>query len=115
MVDDNESVCIATRRMLEYDGRKVEVAANARDALALCEKQHFDVILVDYFMPGINGDQLAAAIKERLPNQRIILITADEETMEETENKPTGVDLVVGKPCGLKDLRGAIEKVLMRV
>src|SRR5262245_34566971 len=112
LVDDNVQVCIATRRLLEYDGRKVEVATNAQEALALCEKHHFDVILIDYFMPGINGDKLAATIKERLPNQPIILITADEDTIEETENKPAGVDLIMGKPCGLKDLRGAIEKVL---
>ena len=115
LVDDDLLVCDSIKRMLEFDGRKVEVATNAQEALALCEDRTFDVILLDYLMPVTKGDKLALAIKERLPHQPIIMITADAEKVEAMEKPPPGVDLVMAKPFRLDNLREAIEKVLMRV
>jgi CheY-like chemotaxis protein len=98
--------------MLEFDRREVEVATSAKEALAFCEKQTFDLIMLDYIMPLMKGDALALAIKERFPKQPIIMITADAEKLESTEDKPPGVDLLMGKPFRLDDLRQAVIKVL---
>ena len=114
VVDDDPLVCDSMRRMLEVDGRKVATATNAKEALSLCEKQSFDLIIVDYLMPEMKGDKLALTIKERLPDQPIIMITADAEKVESPQEKPPGVDLIVGKPFRLDDLREAVSSVLLR-
>ncbi len=114
LVDDDPLVCDSVRRMLEFDRRNVQVATSGKEALALCEKETFDLVIVDYLMPGMKGDVLAAAIKERLPHQPIIMITADAEKLSELNEKPAGVDLLVGKPFRLEDLREAVSKVLLK-
>jgi CheY-like chemotaxis protein len=98
--------------MLEFDQRKVEVVTNANDALAICEKEKFDLIILDYLMPAMKGDKLAVLLKERFPQLPIIMITADAGKVESPEEKPHGVDLVVGKPFRLDELRDAVSKVL---
>ena len=48
LVDDDPLVCGSLRRILEVDGLTVEVAASAPEALAICEKENFDLIILDY-------------------------------------------------------------------
>ena len=98
--------------MLEFDQRKVEVATNANEALAICEKEKFDLVILDYIMPVMKGDKLAALLKERFPRLPIIMITADAGKMESPEQKPEAVDMLVGKPFRLDELRDALSKVL---
>lgn len=112
LVDDDPLVCGSLRRILEVDGMKVQVAANAQEALAVCEKEKFDLIILDYLMPAMRGDQLAVAIKERFPNRPIIMITADAEKVNSLKKTPDGVDLIMAKPFGLDDFRQAVNKVL---
>ncbi len=100
--------------MLEFDQRKVEVATNANDALALCEKERFDLIILDYMMPVMKGDKLAALLKERFPQLPIIMITADAGKVESPEQRPQGVDLMVAKPFRLDELRDAVSRVLSK-
>ena len=60
----------------------------------------------------MKGDALAAAIKQRLPNQRILMISGNGLMSKSSGDPLTGVDLVIGKPFLLEDLREAIAKVL---
>jgi CheY-like chemotaxis protein len=114
LVDDDPLVCDSIRRMLEFDQRRVEVATSAKDALALCEKEKFDLIILDYVMPVMKGDKLAAMLKERFPQLPIIMITAAAEKLESPEQKPAGVDVMVAKPFRLDELREAVSGMLPR-
>ena len=59
-------------------------------------------------MPGMKGDQLAAAIKTRAPDQPVVMITGQAGTFPPSPD----VDFVVGKPFQLAQLREAITKVM---
>ena len=100
--------------MLEVDGRRVAIAGGGEEALTICDKQVFDLVILDYLMPVMRGDKLALAIKERFPEKPIIMITADAETLESLKENPPGVDLVIGKPFQLEDLREAVSRVLLK-
>jgi CheY-like chemotaxis protein len=115
LVDDDPLVCDSIRRMLEFDRQKVKVATSAQDALAICGKENFDLVIVDYMMPVMKGDKLAELLKERFPQLPIIMITADAEKVESPGQKPQGVDLLVGKPFQLDELRDAVSRVLPKV
>ena len=73
-MDDDPLVRDSIRRILEFDQRKVEVANGAKDALALCERETFDLIILDYLMPEMKGDKLAITLKGRFPNVPIIIL-----------------------------------------
>ena len=111
VVDDEPLVCDAVKMMLEFDGHVVETAPNGKDALALLERSKFDLVITDFEMPMMKGDELAAAIKARAPKQAVVMITAYAEMLQSSGNPLTGVDCVISKPFLLENLREAIAKV----
>ena len=111
VVDDEPFVCDAVKMMLTFDGHLVETASNGREALAMFDKEKFDLVITDYSMPNMKGDELAAAIKARAPGQPVVMITAYAEMLQSSGNPLTGVDFVISKPFLLENLREAIAKV----
>jgi ActR/RegA family two-component response regulator len=59
----------------------------------------------------MNGEQLAAAVKARTSETRVILLTGF-DTVTDEESKPHAVDLILSKPATIADLRRAIHKVI---
>jgi CheY-like chemotaxis protein len=114
VVDDEPLVCDSVKRLLAVDGHQVETATNGQVALALFEKGGFDLIILDYEMPGMNGDAVAAAIKALDPHQPILMISAYPETLAFSGNPLVGVDLVMGKPLNWQELRDAVGKLLRK-
>ena len=111
VVDDEPFVCDAVKMMLTFDGHIVETASNGKEALAMFEVGKFDLIITDFAMPAMKGDELAATIKARSPKQPIVMITAYAEMLQSSGNPLTGVDHVISKPFLLENLREAIAKV----
>jgi CheY-like chemotaxis protein len=111
VVDDEPLVCDAVKMMLEFDGHVVETARSPKDALAMLDKGKFDLVITDFEMPIMKGDELAAAIKARDPKQLVILITAYAEMLQASGHPLKGIDLTISKPFLLQDLREAIAKV----
>ena len=99
--------------MLEHEGHEVQTATNGTEALSLLEQRAFDLVVTDYAMPGMTGAALAAAIKQRLPRQPVLMITAHAEMLQSSGNPLPGVDFIISKPFLLKDLREAIAGVLL--
>ncbi len=110
VVDDEPYVCDAVRMMLAFDGHQVETAACGKDALAMFNPGKYDLVITDYAMPAMKGDELAAAIKSRSPSQPVVLITAYAEMLKSSDNPLAGVDFIVSKPFLLENLREAVEK-----
>jgi CheY-like chemotaxis protein len=112
VVDDEPFVCDAVKMMLVFDGHRVETVHSAKEALNTYERGKFDLVITDFSMPEMNGDELAAKIKARSPEQAIVMITAYAEMLQASDNPLHGVDFVISKPFLLENLREAITKVL---
>jgi two-component system, NarL family, capsular synthesis sensor histidine kinase RcsC len=110
VVDDEPFVCDAVKMMLDFDGHQVETAGSARDALAMFDKGKFDLVITDFAMPEMKGDELAAAIKAKSPNQPVVMITAYAEMLQASGKSMPGVDLLISKPFLLEHLRDAIAR-----
>lgn len=112
VVDDEPLVCDAVKMMLTFDGHLVDTARSAKEALQLFVPGKYDVVFTDMHMPPMNGDVLAARIKEQAPEQPVIMITAFTEQLR--NEPPPGVDLLVPKPFLLEDLRQALAKAVSK-
>jgi CheY-like chemotaxis protein len=112
VVDDEPFVCDAVKMMLVFDGHDVETAHSGKEALALLEKENFDLVITDFAMPLMKGDELAALIKSRTPGKPVIMITAYAEMLQSSGNPLTGVDEIISKPFLLENLREALAKVV---
>lgn len=110
VVDDEPFVCDAVRMMLAFDGHQVETASSGREALEVFEKGKFDLVITDYAMPAMKGDELAQAIKARVPGQPVVMITAYAEMLNASKQPLRGVDFIMSKPFLLENLREAINK-----
>jgi CheY-like chemotaxis protein len=108
VVDDEPSVGDAVKMLLSFDGHEVEAINNSQEALARFKAGRFDLVFTDYAMPGMNGDELAAAIKADAPGQPVVMITAYAGMMPQSPS----VDFVIGKPFRLQQLREAITRVM---
>jgi CheY-like chemotaxis protein len=107
VVDDEPFVCESIKLLLAHDGHHVETATGAEEALAKYDPARFDVVFTDFSMPGMKGDELAVAIKERDPSRPVVMLTAFPPF-----KVPAAIDLVVTKPFMLETLREALRKVL---
>jgi len=111
VVDDERFVADALKMMLMNDGFMVEIANNGDDALKLFNAGKFDLVVTDYSMTGMKGDELATAIKARSPTVPVILVTAYAELLESSGALLAGIDCVISKPFMMDKLREAIKKV----
>jgi len=109
LVDDLPEVREMTRLMLQLDGHVVEEARNGKEALALYAPGRFDLVITDYLMPIMRGDELARNIKRQAPTEPILMITG---SAQELDRIGEHVDAVLGKPFGFEDLRQAVARLL---
>lgn len=67
VVDDDQNFCEALSLMLSQDGHRITTAASAEEALGRLRHERFDVLLTDYLLTGMNGEELIAVVRERWP------------------------------------------------
>lgn len=103
IVDDEPAVCDMVKSMLQVDFHTIDTVLGGMEALEKCQATAFDVVIVDYHMPGMKGDQLAIALKKHVSRPSVILISGDPP-----RNPVREIDFVLMKPFSLVDLRMAL-------
>ena len=103
-IDDEEDLLVIFKKYLTGQGMKVSTARDGKEALALCRERRYDIILMDYIMPGLFGLRLVRQIRELIPESRLVVITGKripEESAQELESHIAGL---LRKPLDLKQL-----------
>jgi CheY-like chemotaxis protein len=108
-VDDEPAVRQAVSLLLGCAGYTVETASSGEDALARLQKDQFDLLITDNFMPGMSGVELAEASKARVPSLPIVMFTAYPPA-----TPPPCLDLVLVKPHGGARLIQSVKDILQR-
>jgi len=113
VVDDEPLVAQTLRRVLLAEGHTVELAEDGVKALAILQGNLPDLVITDFKLPGMDGMELAAAIKKLAPSLPIILLTAYAESIERQmgKGKVSNVDRLVGKPFSIAQLQEAVKAV----
>jgi CheY-like chemotaxis protein len=76
-VDDDDATLQSRKLLLEASGYSVVTSTSAQDALELLAKgPSFDLVLLDYLMPGMNGDQFAAKLRTEYPHLPLMVVSA---------------------------------------
>jgi len=77
-IDDNLSLNSMRQMVLSVSGFDCDLASTAEQALAMVLTCYYDVILMDYYLPGTTGTQVANTIKTLRPEVPIIVVTGEE-------------------------------------
>lgn len=95
--------------LLTIDRHQVVEARNGEEALELFHRSVLDLVIIDYFMPQMEGSELAEQIKMAAPSLPILMVTAYVEKLVDGDNP---VDSILPKPFGIAELRQAIANLL---
>jgi two-component system sensor histidine kinase/response regulator len=111
LVDDNETALQILGSMLQSMSFRVTAVDSGEKALQALQDQEFDLVLLDWRMPRMTGDQLSAEIRRRLPRSRlpiIIMITAYGREADEQMLDLRQLDGFLVKPITPSQLFNAI-------
>ncbi len=112
VVDDDRDVRQMTGEMLTERGYSVELAADADAALAILQRDGgFDVMLVDYVMPGTNGASLVKIVRSLRPGLRTLMMTGHAAPQLGEE---VGIENIIRKPFNVTTLDERLVRALAR-
>lgn len=115
VVDDQEIICELISVYLRGDGHEPVTAVDGQSALDAFRAGSFGLVITDQSMPGLDGVQLAAAVKAHAPKVPVILLTGYGDEMQSSSGGlPAGVDLLLSKPVSAVDLRHAVAQAMRR-
>lgn len=114
VVDDEEQVLYVWRCALQkLNGRlRIETAQSGPEALDILAKRKIDLVITDFRMPDMNGDELTQLIRSREPGMKIIWITAYRTPAIDARARELSVPLCLDKPISVKQIRRMMEKEL---
>jgi CheY-like chemotaxis protein len=109
VADDSASMRLSMRLLLEnwHPGLLIREASDGLDAIKQAEKLQPDLVLLDLRMPGLNGAEVASALRTFLPKTPIIIFTMFSELFSDTLWSTLGVEFL--------EKTGDITKLLQRV
>jgi len=113
VVDDNEDLLETFSLILKGFGYRVDTAGDGFSAVNKFQRQHFDVILMDIVMPGIDGVETFRRMREISPGARVILMTAYYEEEELRAAVDDGVYQAVHKPIDIARLAEMIQEATL--
>jgi len=112
LAEDQPEVREVIKMLLGLEEYIVTEAGNGREALELFTQGQFDLVITDYAMPMMKGDELARHLKRMAPSQPVLMITGSDGELGVTQAL---VDVVLNKPFSLAELRRAIGQLLCPV
>ncbi len=105
VVDDQRGMRESLAILLRSHGFDVSLAASGAEALATCAREPaYDAVMVDAYMPGIDGLAVARFVRERHPGTRIVLCTGADERETRRAVASGQVTSVVHKPFAIAEV-----------
>ena len=114
VTDDEQKIREMIRKYAEFEGFSVEEAKDGFDAVSKCDKEDFDLIVMDVMMPGLDGFSAVKEIKKKKLNIPVIMLSALGEEYDKIHGFDLGVDDYVVKPFSTKELMMRIHAILKR-
>lgn len=112
--DDEDGLRAVIKRYAKFEGHEVFEACDGMEAVELCRKQTFDIIIMDVMMPELDG---FSAVKEirKIADTPVIMLSARGEEYDKILGFEVGVDDYVVKPFSSKEIMLRINAILRRV
>lgn len=111
-VDDQRYFRELMEGLLDDEGYAVQTCASGQEALHVLEREDFDVVVTDLVMPGIDGAELVRRIKERLPEQDVVMVAGVVDVKTAVEAMKLGATDYILKPFDQAALTDSLDKIL---
>jgi two-component system phosphate regulon response regulator PhoB len=116
IVEDETTIAELVRYNLAAEGFRATIAGSAEEALLVIEEEPFDLVVVDWMLPGVSGIELCRRLRRRdggagLP---LLLLTARGEVDDRVRGLAIGADDYVVKPFSVPELLARVKALLRR-
>ena len=114
VVEDEEKVARALHEGLAGEGYDVKIARTGEDAFFLVSTEAFDVVLLDLTLPGRDGFQILAALRQQGRDTRVLVLTARDTLEDRVKGLDGGADDYLVKPFAFAELLARIRAMVRR-
>ena len=104
IIDDDEGICLALRSVFEFQGWSVCSAGRVREGIRMLQSESFDLVMIDYHMPEINGITGVQLIRNLLPDIPILVLTIEASQEVADQCLAAGADDFALKPVKAPDI-----------
>lgn len=114
ITDDEEKIRQMIVKYAKHEGFETDEAGDGLEAVEKCEKNDYDLVIMDIMMPELDGFSAVQEIKKTKPNMPFIMLSALGEEYDKVHGFDVGVDDYVVKPFSPKELMMRIHAILKR-
>ena len=114
VVDDEARIRSIIKKYAEFEGHTVSEAGDGMEAVRLCRKEKYDLIIMDIMMPELDGFSACREIR-KVTDTPIIMLSARGEEYDKINGFELGIDDYVVKPFSPKELMLRVEAIMKRV
>ena len=114
VVDDDADMRLTLKLALELAGYGVDVAANAREALAVQRAKPADILITDIFMPDADGFEAIDAFRKEFPQTKIVVVSGGAQFTKRDylpDAELIGVDATLQKPFDVDKLLSVLQQI----
>ncbi len=114
IVEDEEKIANSLKKGLEQETYSVDVVYNGTDGYDLASTEEYDLIILDWMLPGMDGSEMCAQLRKDGIKTPIIMLTAKSELGDKINGLNRGADDYVTKPFAFEELLARIKSLLRR-
>lgn len=114
VVEDEKNLSDALVRLLQGQKYQVEAVYDGNDGLHYAQSGQYDALVLDVMLPGLNGFQLAAALRKQDITTPILMLTARDDVQDKVRGLDSGADDYLTKPFTQEELLARIRALLRR-
>ena len=112
-VDDEQGIVELISRFAEHEGHTIDTASSGAEALNLCQKNDYDLIILDIMMPEMDGFTVCKKLREKKQTP-VIMLSALGTEYDKLMGFELGIDDYVVKPFSPRELMARVKAVLVR-
>ena len=114
VVEDEPSINDVVSTALRFEGYQVTQSDHGLDGLAIAQREHFDLIVLDVMLPGLDGFEICRRLREADRQVPVLFLTARDDPSDRVEGFMTGGDDYLTKPFSIDELILRVAAILRR-
>jgi len=113
LLDDDDAMLKSTGRLLSGEGWRVRMFLDPHEFLAYSETHHPEVVVLDIYMPVMDGRKVQQQLRRISPSTRVIILTSSDDPSIRAQALEEGASAVFVKPAPEDDFLAAVEAAVM--
>ncbi len=114
VIEDEAALCASIAKGLRIDGYEVDTCQDGLEASELCETEHYDLILLDLNLPGMDGMEVLRRLRREDGETRVLILSARGQIQDKVEGLDAGANDYLTKPFHFEELEARVRSLTRR-